>query len=99
MPKRKKRKALQLKEPTAERNFEEFEDTFSFNTPSWKLPYTGEDTFEEGIFVKCPSCGTVVEVTLDNPECPVCGTDLTEEINLTMRGEEDIQLEDEEEEF
>ncbi len=44
---------------------------------------------EEGVYVKCPSCGTVVEVSLESPECPVCGEDLTDMIYAIMRGELD----------
>lgn len=56
---------------------------------------------ESEIYVRCPSCGTVVGVTIDSPECPVCGEDLTEELNAIIRGDEDLlmNMDDDEEEY
>lgn len=53
---------------------------------------------ESEIYVRCPSCGTVVGVTIDSPECPVCGEDLTEELNAVIRGDEDLLMDMDEDE-
>ncbi len=59
------------------------------------------EELEAEIYVRCPSCGTVTGVTLDSPECPVCGEDLSAELEKVIRGEEvePFGLDTEEEEY